>query len=304
MSCTRRGFLKTLGAAMVGLGLTRLEPLRTFAASSVGSLGGGAEGAGGGPASGPFSIDSLRARAVDAARWAGDGGLADELREVCCWAPAATAIRGRPLAVQSRGAEYFFREFPGGDQLTEVFTYSNNTAWRFPRFRFDPEGLVQQHYDRLQRPQTGVRTEVLTPAQLNGAATDARLGLVLDRETGDRLAKEADRSEPMWGALSILSGTLLDPTEDLSRRLSPTISLGRPSDRALARSATVLYNQIVIGAAQRAIWSDLLGGKNAALPLLQLSASGYLPLGEQDGRFYLLSLGGGRRLTGYRSGSA
>ena len=48
-----------------------------------------------GPAEGPYSVDALRARAVAAAAWAGDSGLADELREVCCWAPAATAIRAR-----------------------------------------------------------------------------------------------------------------------------------------------------------------------------------------------------------------
>jgi len=90
MSCTRRGFLKTIGAAMVGLGLTRLDPLRTFAVSSVGAPGG--EGVGG-PPSGPYSIEGLRARAIEAARWAGDTGLADELGQVCCWAPAAGAWR-------------------------------------------------------------------------------------------------------------------------------------------------------------------------------------------------------------------
>ena len=43
---------------MVGLGLTRLEPLRSFAAGSVTSTGTAELG---GPATGPFSIDSLRA---------------------------------------------------------------------------------------------------------------------------------------------------------------------------------------------------------------------------------------------------
>jgi hypothetical protein len=303
MSCTRRGFLKTVGAAMVGLGLTRLDPLRTFAASSAGSLAG--EGVGGGPADGPYSIDSLRARAVDAANWAGDRGLAHELSEVCCWAPAAAAIRSRPLAVQEAGADYFFRDYPGGDQLAQVLLYSNNTAWRFPRFQFNPESLLKQHYDFTKRPDTGLRTEVLTPSKLNGQGANASLNLVLDRETGDRLALAADRAQPMWASLSILTGTLLDPTDDLSRRLSPTLSLTRAADRAFARSAAVKYNQVVIGAAQRAVWSDQLDGPNAALPLLQLSAAGYLPLGEEDGRFYLLRVAGsGSHLTGYRAGSA
>ena len=35
MSCTRRGFLKTIGAAMVGLGVTRLDGFRAFAARST-----------------------------------------------------------------------------------------------------------------------------------------------------------------------------------------------------------------------------------------------------------------------------
>ncbi len=73
MSCTRRGFLKTIGAAMVGLGLTRLEPLRTFAASSANL----SDGAGlGGPPTGPYSIESVRARAVEAAHWLSDEALA------------------------------------------------------------------------------------------------------------------------------------------------------------------------------------------------------------------------------------
>ena len=75
-----------------------------------------------------------------------------------------------------------------------------------------------------------------------------------------------------------------------------------PHDRALARTATVRYSQIVIGAVQRAVYSDLLDGRNAALPLVQLSASGFLPLGEEDGRFLLLRVGG-THLTGYRTGS-
>ena len=301
MSCTRRGFLKTIGAAMVGLGLTRLEPLRTFAASTVGSTGSAGEL--GGPPSGPFSIDSLRARAVAAARFTGDQGLAHELSEVCCWAPAATAIRQRPLDVQARGAAYFFQDFPGGDELAQVLQFSNNTTWRRPRFRFDPDSLVANHYQQLQKSQHGVRTEVLTPQQLNGAGTKADLGLVLDRATGERLAAQSDRAEPMWAALSIFAGILLDPTDDLSRRLSPALSLTRPHDRALARMAGVRYSQVVIGAIQRAIWSDALDGTNPALPLVQLTSAGYLPLGEEDGRFLLLRPAGDR-LTGYRTGNA
>ena len=126
---------------------------------------------------------------------------------------------------------------------------------------------------------------------------------MLDRATGERLSRATDRSEPMWAALSILSGALLDPTEELSRRLTPRLSLTRASHRALARMAGVRYSQAVLGAAQRAVWSDLLNDRNAALPLVQLSAAGYLPLGEADGRFYLLRLDEGRRLTGYRTGS-
>jgi len=300
MSCTRRGFLKTVGAAMVGLGLTRLEPLRSFAASTPGATSAG--GAVGGPTSGPYSIDALRARAVEAARFVGDDGLAHELSEVCCWAPAATAIRKRPLDVQARGSQFFFRDFPGGDELAQVMQFSNNTAWQRPRFRFDPDGLVASHYDQLQRTQRGVRTEVLTPDRLNGAGARADLGLVLDRATGDRLAATVDRAEPMWAALQIFAGTLLDPTDDLSRRLSPALSLTRAHDRALARLASVRYSQIVIGAAQRAVWSDVLGGGNPALPLVQLTAAGYLPLGEEDGRFLLLQPAGSR-LAGYRSES-
>ncbi len=289
-----------MGAALVGLGLTRLEPLRTFAASSV-NLADRAEP--GGPPAGPYSVDGLRARAVDAAAWAGDDALAAELSDVCCWAPAATAIRRRPLAVQSRAAERFFSDFPGGDQLAQILVYANNTFWRVPRFRLDPKNLVAHHYSLLQRTKFGPRTEVLTPERLNGRGSRAQLGLMLDRETGDRLAKAADRAEPMWAALSVFSGMMLDPTDDLSRRLTPRLSLRRAADRSLARTATVRYSQIVIGAVQRAIWSDLLGGANPALPLLQLSASGYLPLGEEDGRFLLLRPAGGTQLTGYRTGS-
>lgn len=300
MSCTRRGFLKTIGAAMVGLGLTRLEPLRAFASSSVS----GPEGAAiGGPPSGLFSIDSLRALAVEAAHWTKDTALADELSDICCWAPAATSIRSRPLSVQARGAERFFRDFPGGDQLAQVLLYTNNTTWRRPRFRFDPEELVEQHYELLQRPRSGGRTEIVQPGQLNGRGGQARVDLMFDRETGERLAKAADRTEPMWAALSVLSGMMLDPTDDLSQRLTPWLSLGRKQDRSLARTAAVRYSQIVIGSAQRAVWSDQLGGENAALPLLKLSAAGYLPLGEEDGRFVLLRVGG-THLTGYRSGVA
>ena len=300
MSCTRRGFLKTIAAAMVGLGLTRLEPLRTFAVSSVNSPEGGGLG---GPPAGPYSIDSLRARAVDSARWLGDESLAAELSDVCCWAPAATAIRRLPLEAQLRSGQYFFRDFPGGDQLAQILQYTNNTAWRRPRFNFDADDLVAQHYALLRRPQSGLRTEALTPAQPRSSASTAQLDLVLDRATGERLAKQADRAEPMWAALSIFTGMMLDPTDDLSRRLRPQLSLRRATDRSLARTAAVRYNQIVIGAIQRAIWTDELNGENPTLPLLQLSAAGYLPLGEADGRFLLLRVGGSS-LVGYRSESA
>jgi hypothetical protein len=278
-----------------------MEPLRTFAASSVG-LSGTAEP--GGPPTGPYSADSLRAGAVKVARWLGDEALADELQDVCCWAPAAAAIRRRPFDIQSRGAQRFFRDFPGGDQLAEILLYANNTAWRTPRFRLDPDGLVEQHYAQLRRKQSGVRTQVLTPDRLNGGGSQAELGLVLDRETGDRLATAADRAEPMWAALSVFTGIMLDPSDDLSRRLNPSLSLKRARDRALARRAAVTYSQIVIGAVQRAIWSDQLDGGNPALPLVQLSAAGYLPLGEENGRFLLLRPAGGTRLTGYRTGHA
>jgi hypothetical protein len=284
---------------MVGLGLTRLEPLRSYAASAPGTL---AEA--GGPPSGPFSVDSVRARAVEAARFVGDEGLASELESVCCWAPAMGAIRERPLALQERGIQYFFQDFPGGDQLAEVLHYTNNTMWRTPRFRFDPENLVSKHYELLRKPQTGVRTDVVTAENLNGEGR-GELGLMLDRGTGDRLAQAADRSEPMWAALSIFSGALLDPTDDLGHRLTPLLSLRRTHDRALARDAAVTYSQIVLGATQRSVWGDLLDEGNAALPLVQLSSAGYLPLGERDGRFVLLQpYSGGSRLTGYRTSNA
>lgn len=287
---------------MVGLGLTRLEPLRTYAANTAANTG-SAGAIGGGPASGPYSIASLRARAVEAAAFVGDSGLAHELSEVCCWAPAATAIRQRPLDVQGRGASYFFQDFPGGNELAQVLQFSNNTAWRQPRFRFDPEGLVANHYEQLQKSQRGVRTEFITPDRLNGAGLNADLGLLLDRASGERLAAASDRAEAMWGALQIFSGILLDPTTDLTQRLNPVLSLSRAHDRALARVASVRYSQVVIGAVQRAIWSDVLGGTNPALPLVQLTAAGYLPLGEEDGRFIVLQPAGAR-LVGYRSASA
>jgi len=300
MSCTRRGFLKTIGAAMAGLGVTRLDGLRTFAVSSTaGPMGGPMQG--GGPAAGPYSIDALRQLAAGSALHAGDPGLAGELSDVCCWAPAATAIRSRPLAVQRRGAEYFFRDFPGGEQLADVLFHANNTTWRRPRFSFDPDTLVAKHYEALQKSQSGVKTEVLTADRLNGRGLTANLGLMLDRKTGERLAKAADRSEPMWAALSIFSGILLDPADGLSRRLSPMLSLTRAHDRALTRSASIRYSQTVLGSVQRAVWSDQLDGKNPALPLVHLSSAGFLPLGEENGDFLLLDVGGGKRVTGYRT---
>jgi hypothetical protein len=298
MSCTRRGFLKTIGAAMIGLGVTRMDALTGFAASSTGGPM-GSPMAGGGPASGPFSTDALRALAADAAMHAGDAGLSHELREVCCWAPAASAIRERPLAVQQRGAEFFFRDFPGGDQLADVLIHSNNTTWRRPRFSFDPDTLVAKHYDALQKPQTGVKTQVVNADKLNGRGLNGNLGIMLDRKTGERLANNADRAEPMWAGLSIFSGILLDPTDGLSRRLSPVLSLQRSYDRALSRSASIRYSQMVLGSVQRAIWSDQLDGGNPALPLVQLSSAGFLPLGEEDGDFLILNLGGRKRLYGY-----
>jgi hypothetical protein len=301
MSCTRRGFLKTVGAAMVGLGLTRLEPLRMFASSSN-RLPDGAPG--GGPADGPYAIAALRARANDAASRAGDATLASALSDVCCWAPAAAMIRERPLPVQEKGAQEFFRDFPGGDQLAQVMVRANNTVWRSPRFKEDPDTLVADHYQLLQRRQNGVRTQVLAPERLTTDGSRADLGLLLDRQTGERLARAADRSEPMWAALSLFSGILLDPTDELSRRLTPLLSLTRAHDRAFARTAAVRYSQIVIGAVQRAVWSDLLSGANPALPLVRLTSAGYLPIGEEDGRFLLVRVGGGGYLTGYETASA
>ena len=48
----------------------------------------------------------------------------------------------------------------------------------------------------------------------------------------------------------------------------------------------------------------MIGGTNAALPLLQLSSAGYLPLGEENGDFLLLRMAGPSRLVGYRTGNA
>jgi hypothetical protein len=301
MSCTRRGFLKTVGAAMIGLGVTRIDGIR--GAFAVSSTAGPTENAilGGGPASGPFSIESLRVAAAQAAFHAGDPKLADELRDVCCWAPAAAAIRERPLAVQRKGAEYFFRDFPGGDQLADVLFHANNTTWQRPQFRFDPETLVAKHYDALQKSQTGIKTEVVSIDKLQGRGRNGDLGLMLDRKTGEQLQSTADRSQELWASLSIFSGILLDPTEGLSNRLQPFISLRRADDRALSRAAAVRYSQTVLGSVQRALWSDQLGDKNPALPLVRLSSAGFLPLGEEHGQFLLLNLGGGKRVTGYRT---
>ncbi|MGB2695892.1 MAG: hypothetical protein WBD55_12020 [Dehalococcoidia bacterium] len=269
-------------------------------------MGGSLEGSatGGGPASGPFAIGSLRTRAVDAAHAVGDSSLARQLEDVCCWAPAAAAIRERPQSVQWRGALQFFDGFPGGEQLAQVLYYTNNTSWSRPRFRYDPENLVQDHFSAMNKRWSGLRTEVIEPKNVNGHASQVKLDLALDRKTGEELAKVADRSEAMWAALSILSGTMLDPSDELSKRLQPTLSLAKSEDRALARLATVQYNQIIISAAQRAIWSDLLDNKNPALPLVRMSASGYMPLGERDGRFYIMRIGSGPFLTGYRSATA
>ena len=301
MSCTRRGFLKTIAGAMVGLGLTRLEPLRSFAAGSVTSSGTAELG---GPATGPFSIDSLRAQAVQAARWAGDGPLADELQEVCCWAPAATALRKRPLEVQAKSAERFFSTFPGGDQLADVLVRTNNTSFQKPKFLVDPDELVERHYAMLRKPQGTIRKLVFTPRQLASRGASADLGLMLDRKTGERLAQTAERSEPMWAALSVFSGIMLDPTDELSSQLTPQLSLRRAQDRALARTASIRYSQIIIGAVQRAIWSDVIDEDNAALPLVELTSAGYLPLGEEGGRYLLLRVDGhNEQLTGYRTGS-
>jgi len=287
---------------MVGLGLTRLEPLRSFAAGTVSTGSGTAEL--GGPATGPFSIDSLRAQAVQAARFAGDETLAHELSEVCCWAPAATAIRRRPLEVQAKGAERFFSTFPGGDQLADVLVHSNNTSFKKPMFSVDPDEMVERHYEMLKKPQGSVHKVVLTPQQLAERGQQADLGLMLDRPTGERLAATADRAEPMWAALSVLSGMMLDPTDELSKTLTPQLSLRREQDRAIARMAAVRYSQVVIGAAQRAVWSDVIGEENGALPLLHLTSSGYLPIGEENGEYLLVRLdGAGDRLTGYQTGS-
>ena len=301
MSCTRRGFLKTIAGAMVGLGLTRLEPLRSYAAGSVSSTGTAELG---GPASGPFSITSLRAQAVQAARWAGDETLASELQEVCCWAPAATALRRRPLDVQVKGAERFFSTFPGGEQLADILVQTNNTSFKRPKFQVDPDELVARHYEMLRRPQGTFRKRVLTPKPLEQHGARAELGLMLDRKTGKRLAQTAQSSEPLWAPLPVLYGMVLRPITALSRPFAPHPPLSRARDRAIARTATVRYSQIVIGAAQRAIWADVIDEDNAAIPLLQLSAAGYLPLGEEDGEYLLLRVDDrSTRLTGYQTGS-
>ncbi len=286
---------------MVGLGLTRLEPLRSFAAGSASSTG---TAEAGGPATGAFSIDSLRAQAVQAARWAGDVPLADELQEICCWAPAATALRKRPLEVQTKSAERFFSTFPGGDQLANVLVKTNNTSFQKPKFLIDPDEMVERHYAMLRKPQGSIRKQVFTPQQLEGRGINAELGLMLDRKTGERLAQTADRAEPMWAALSVFSGMMLDPTDELSSQLTPQLSLRRARDRALARTATIRYSQVIIGAVQRAIWSDVIDEDNAALPLVELTSAGYLPLGEEDGSYLLLRVDGrSEHLTGYRTGS-
>ena len=79
------------------------------------------------------------------------------------------------------------------------------------------------------------------------------------------------------------------------------LSLNRSYDRALSRSASIRYSQMVLGSVQRAVWSDQLAGKNPALPLVQLTSSGLLPLGEENGDFLLLSIAGNKRVTGYQT---
>ena len=156
----------------------------------------------------------------------------------------------------------------------------------------------------MQRRQGGVRALVIEPEELQSSASQADLGLRLERQTGERLAASVDRAEPMWAALSVFSGMMLDPTDDLSKRLTPRLSLSRAHDRALARTATVKYGQIVLGAVQRAVWADQLNGANPATPLLPLSSAGLLPMGEENGRFLLLRIAGrSQRLTGYQTGS-
>jgi hypothetical protein len=134
---------------------------------------------------------------------------------------------------------------------------------------------------------------VISPSQLNATMSQATLDFMFDRKTGERMAAAAtDRAEPMWAALSILAGTMLDSTDDLTQRLLPRLSFYRSAaDRSFARMATIRYNQIVIGAAQHAVWSDVLHSSNPGLPLLQASASGYLPLGEVEDRFVLVRFG-------------
>jgi hypothetical protein len=206
--------------------------------------------------------------------------------------------------MQTKSVERFFSSFPGGDQLASVLVHTNNTSFQKPKFTINPDEMVERHYEMLRKPQGTVRKQVFTPQQLEGRGVNADLGLMLDRKTGERLAETAERSEPMWAALSVFSGIMLDPTDELSSQLTPQLSLRRARDRALARTATIRYSQVVIGAVQRAIWSDVIDEDNAALPLVELTSAGYLPLGEEDGRYVLLRVNGSdQELTGYRTGS-
>lgn len=269
MVTTRRGLLE--GA--LGLAVDRLGP----------------NGVGQRPEAGPFSRDGLADRAEALGREAKAFYPAGD-RRLAIGEEVARAFReGRCQTVPQFGrlasvydqlywSRRFYEIFPNGNRLADFLVRLDNTDISKPKFGASVDSLVREYYERAD--ELAVDTLVLTdPISLPSGEP-----LVLSRFAA-RLwsAVEATgRGDAARAATSHAQASARYVAPSIARWLDANRTPGRPVHSALIPLEIGRYGALW------AVVEDVVG-PSAIEPLAIAISAGYVPIGEVQGRFVLVT---------------